>query len=137
MHFKEWLSYFRRIRLKVFRKICWKHGILLKKICHRCFDNNLQKLFRARILQNCNGQILLMVGLWLKWLKLQMEIVDKNDSIFTRLPSLHISVWILRTVMHPSAEARTGPSQATNINLFARIVNLFKLTLWTVFLKSK
>ena len=134
MQFKEWFWYFRRICLKVFRKICWKHGILLKKICRRCFDNTLQKLFGTTILQNCNGQILLMVGLWLK---LQMEIVDYNDSIFTRLPSLHISDWILRTVMHPSAEARTGPNQATNINLFARIVNIFKLTLWTVFLKSK
>ena len=39
--------------------------------------------------------------------------------------------------MYPSAEERTGPSQATKINLFARIVNVFKLTLWTVFLKSK
>ena len=31
--------------------------------------------------------------------------------------------------MYPSAEAGPGPSQATNINLFARIVNAFKLTL--------
>ena len=39
------------------------------KICHRCFDNNLQKLFRTKILKNSNGKILLivalMVGLWL------------------------------------------------------------------------
>ena len=30
MCLKEYFSYFRRIRLKVFRRICWKHGILLK-----------------------------------------------------------------------------------------------------------
>ena len=48
-----------------------------KKICHRCFDNILQKPFETKPLKNSNGQILLivilMVGLWLK---LQMEIVD-------------------------------------------------------------
>ena len=58
MHLKESFSYFRRIRLKMFRRVCWKHGILLHiksatdaltKICrktseqcswerhHRCF----------------------------------------------------------------------------------------------------
>ena len=47
------------------------------KLCHRQFDNNLQKIFRENILENDTGEILLiavlMVGLWLK---LQMEIVD-------------------------------------------------------------
>ena len=37
------------------------------KICHRCFDNNFQKLFRTKILKIKNGQIflkvVLMVGL--------------------------------------------------------------------------
>ena len=61
-----------------------------------------------------------MVGLWLK---IQMEIVD----IFTRLPSLYISICILRTLMYPAAERRPGPSQATEINLFPRIVKVFKL----------
>ena len=61
-----------------------------------------------------------------------MKIVDENDSIFTRLLFLHISVRILRTVMYPSAAARSGPSQATKINLFATIVNVFKLTLLTI-----
>ena len=53
-----------------------------------------------------------------------MEIVDWNDPSFTRLPSLAISIWILRTVVYPSAETHAGPSQATKIKLFARIVSL-------------
>ena len=40
------------------------------RLCHRYFDNNLQKIFRTNILQNGTGQIrlivVLMVGLWLK-----------------------------------------------------------------------
>ena len=46
-------------------------------LCHRHFDNNLHNIFRANILQNGTGQILLiavlMAGLWHKF---QMEIVD-------------------------------------------------------------
>ena len=38
--------------------------------------------------------------------------------------------------MYQSAEARPGPSQASKINLFARIINIFKLTLTTIFTKS-
>ena len=38
--------------------------------------------------------------------------------------------------MYQSAEARPGPSQASKINLFARIVNFFKLTLLTIFGES-
>ena len=89
------------------------------------FDNNLQNIFQTKILENSNEQILLiaalMVGLWL-------------NSIFIRPPFLHISVWILSTVMYPSAEARPGSSQATKIKIFARIVNVFKLML--LFLSS-
>ena len=43
----------------------------------------------------------LMVGLRLK---LQMETVDENDPVSTRLPSLHISILVLRTVMYTSAK---------------------------------
>ena len=46
------------------------------KICHRIFDNNLQKLFRTKI-KNSKGQILLIVVLMVSlWFKIQMEIVD-------------------------------------------------------------
>ena len=38
--------------------------------------------------------------------------------------------------MYQSAEARPGPSQASKIDLFARIINLFKLTSTTIFTKS-
>ena len=103
--------------------------------------------------------VVLMVGLQLK---LQMETVDENDPAFSRLPSLHISILVLRTVMYPSAKthpdickdtswhlqrhiltsAKThpdickdtwGPSQATKINLFAKIIQVLLLT---IFLKS-
>ena len=70
------------------------------KLCHRHFDNHLQKTFRTIILEIRTGQVLLivilMVGLWLK---LQMGVVDLNDSIFTSFLSLHIFVCILRTVI--------------------------------------
>ena len=33
------------------------------KICHRCFHNNLQKLFRTKVFKNHDGQILLIVVL--------------------------------------------------------------------------
>ena len=38
--------------------------------------------------------------------------------------------------MYQSAEVGTGPSRASKINLFARIVNAYKLTLLTFFAKS-
>ena len=38
--------------------------------------------------------------------------------------------------MYQSAEARPGLWQASKINLFARIVNIFKLTLLNIFAKS-
>ena len=62
-------------------------------------------------------------------LKLQME-------IFYRLPSLLTCIWILRTVMYPSAKTRPEPSQATKINAFVRIVKVFKLMLLTIFGRS-
>ena len=81
------------------------------KVCHRCFHNNLQKLFRKKIYKNSNGHILLIVVLMVSVrLKLQMEIADENDPLFTRLPFFHISILILRTAMYPSAKTHPGPS---------------------------
>ena len=56
--------------------------------------------------------------------------------MFTYFPSLPIFVPILRTVMYQPAEAHPGPSQAFEINLVARIVDVFKLTLVTRFAKK-
>ena len=64
-----------------------------------------------------------------------MEMVDSNDTIFTSFPSLPVFVWSLRTVMYQSAEAHPGLSQAFKNNFFARIVDVFKLTLLTIFAK--
>ena len=38
--------------------------------------------------------------------------------------------------MYQSAMAHPGPSQASKINLFSRIVDVFKLTLLAIFSKS-
>ena len=56
MRLKEWFLYFRRIRLKVLRRICWKHGILLKFT--ETFPNkNSYEQQRADIIDSCfNGQ---------------------------------------------------------------------------------
>ena len=47
------------------------------KLCYRVFENNLQKIFQTKTLENDTGQIafivVLLVGLWLKF---QMERVD-------------------------------------------------------------
>ena len=37
--------------------------------------------------------------------------------------------------MYQPAEARPGPSQASKVNLFVRIINVFKITLLTIFVK--
>ena len=132
MRLKEQFSYFKRIRLKVFMRIFWKHGILLK--IDSATDAVIiicRKFFKQIFLRKAPE--VLMVDLWLK---IQMEIVDWNDSIFTCFPFIHIFVWILRAVMYQSAEVRPTPSQASKINLFARIVKVFKLTLLTIFVKS-
>ena len=38
--------------------------------------------------------------------------------------------------MYQSTETRSVPSQSSKINIFAGIVNFFKLTLLTIFVKS-
>ena len=38
--------------------------------------------------------------------------------------------------MYQSAEARPAPRQASKINFFVRIVNVFRLTLLSIFAKS-
>ena len=49
---------------------------------------------------------------------------------------MKIFVRTLRLVMCQSADARPGSSQASKNNLFARIVNVFKLALLTIFIKN-
>ena len=42
----------------------------------------------------------------------------------------------LKTVMYQSPEAHPGPSQAFKVNLYARIVDIIKLMLITIFANS-
>ena len=111
--------------------IAW--NFIKNKICHRFFDNNLQKLFRTKILKNINEQILLtvvsMVDLWL-----EMEIVDKM-ILYLLIFLFYISPFELQE-LYLFAEARPGSRRATKINLFAIIVKVFKSTLLTIFVKS-
>ena len=51
-------------------------------------------------------------GSWLKW------------SYLYSSSNLHISLWILRTVMYPSAKTRPGTSQATKIIIFVNSLSL-------------
>ena len=39
-------------------------------------------------------------------------------------------------MLHTPAEAHSGPRQASNLDLFVRVVNVFRLTLLTIFGKG-
>ena len=67
-----------------------------------------------------------------KWRELIKMI---NDTIFTCFLG-DIYVWILTTILYPLAEAYFGPSQASKMDLFVRIVKGFKLTMLTNFEKN-
>ena len=124
-------SYFLRSRPKVFRTICWKHGTLIKR-CHRCLDNNLHKIFQTNVPENTtfdsyfNGQLMLrqLINLNFKW------------RVFIKMMSPLLAVRENFTV-YPPAEACSGTSQASIVDLFARIVNGFKSTLLTIFVKMR
>ena len=65
-----------------------------------------------------------MVGLRLK---LQMETVDENDPVSTRLPSLHISILVLRTVMYTSAKTYPDICKDTSWHLQRHILTSAKI----------
>ena len=94
------------------RGICSKLEILLKT---RSYGH---KVFQKNILENRTRQMLLMAVLMVDlWLKLLMEVVDENDFIFTCLVSIYRG---------------TSWTQPDMIKLFARIVEVFKITLLNV-----
>ena len=104
------------------------------KFRQRCFDYNLSKSFRTNIFDNATIQMLLkvtlMVGLYLvnysslKWCYLYTCCLRD------------ISVWILTTFSYPPVDPHFGPSQATKMDLFTRLINGFKLTFSTMFARS-
>ena len=94
------------------RGICSKLEILLKT---RSYGH---KVFKKNILENRTRQMLLMAVLMVDlWLKLLMEVVDENDFIFTCLVSIYRGTYW---------------TQPDMIKLFARIVEVFKITLLNV-----
>ena len=106
------------------------------KLCHICFDNNLKKIFGTSILENDTGQILLtvvwMVGLWLKlqirnsWLKL----------LHLYLPSILTHLCLNFKKCNVSICRGTSWPGLASKNILARMVDAFKLTLLTIFVKS-
>ena len=88
------------------------------KLHHRYFDNNLQKNFRTNILESdtavtfdsCFNCRILFISPKLE-----------NDSIFTYCQR-NISAWLLKAVLYSPAEAISGSSQPSQMELFARIV---------------
>ena len=63
-----------------------------------------------------------------------MERVDLNDAIFTYREDIPCK--ILRTMMYAPAEVHSGPSEASRMDLFTKIVNAFKLKLSITFEKK-
>ena len=63
-----------------------------------------------------------------------MERVYLNDVIFTYQE--YIPYNILRAMMYAPAEVYSGPSEASRMDLFAKIVNGFKLKLPIIFAKK-
>ena len=63
-----------------------------------------------------------------------MERVDLNDAIFTYQEDIPYK--ILRTTMYSPAEVHSGPSEASRMDLFTKIVNAFKLKLPIIFEKK-
>ena len=63
-----------------------------------------------------------------------MQRVDLNDVIFTYQED--IAYQILRTMMYSPAEVHSGPSEASRMDLFMKIVNAFKLKLPITFEKK-
>ena len=63
-----------------------------------------------------------------------MESVDLNDFIFTYQEDIPYK--ILRTMSYSPAEVHSGPSEASRMDLFTKIVNAFKLKLPVIFEKK-
>ena len=63
-----------------------------------------------------------------------MERVDLNDFSFTYQHDIPYKIW--RTMMYAPAEVHSGPSEASRMDLFTKIVNAFKLKLSIIFEKK-
>ena len=63
-----------------------------------------------------------------------MDRVDLNDVIFTYQEDIPYK--ILRIMMYAPAEVHSGPSEASRMDLFTKIVNAFKLKLSIIFEKK-
>ena len=101
------------------------------KLHGRCFDDYLKKLFRKNILKNATFDSCFDSRLMLRQLT---DLTFKWRELIKRMPCTccrgDISVWILWTVLYHPTDVHSEPSQASKIDLFARIVNSFKSTFY-------
>ena len=58
---------------------------------------------------------------------LTSNVNSSSKCVFTCLPSTHILVWIVKAAIYQSAEAHLGRSQASKINLFARMMMMMMM----------
>ena len=117
-------NYFRCIRLKVFRTVSWKHGILINInsatvpliiICRKVPNKYSWERHHTYIFDSCfHGRLILKQLTDLNFKMIQSSLVVRD-----------ISAWISNTVLYSPAEAHFEPSQASQMKLFARIVNVF------------
>ena len=58
------------------------------------------------------------------------QLTDLNFKMITSiLAARYVCAWTLTSVLNPPVEEHCGPSQASQMRLFERIVDVFKLTL--------
>ena len=91
----------------VYKNMLKARSFIKKKLCYRCFDNYLLKVFRTNILETSVGDS--------HW----------KCTIFT-LYQGDISIWIFRTVLDPRAEAHSGRSQASTLDILREWLTALK-----------
>ena len=109
-----------------YEKYCAVLGYGPKKVLANqfaeCFAFDLFDLLILRLGVHC---YIPLADSAINWPKLKMEMVDSNDPVFTCFQR-DICDWVLRAVMYSPAKVYSIPSQASKMNCFKRIVNVFK-----------
>ena len=115
------------------------HRTSLKINSIRCFDNNLQNIFRTNIFEsNATGHKLFIVVFMIDLCYIILMLAYGESLL--RWCYLW---WLSQIYLHLSCEEcvvstsrNCGPSHTSKMDLFARIINSSKLTLLTIFLRS-
>ena len=147
MSLKGQISYIMHIFLKVFRRIYWKHGTLLQIN----FGKDALIIIYGKgtnILEDATRLILLKVTLRYFGFNFNNNVTFTCRCTFQQLCYIHLQIHISTTMSYPPADShlnknvippadsRFGPSQASKMELFTKIVNGFKWTFLTIFARS-